>query len=68
MDTEKDAADERRRAGGERDRQEGARAQFRHQELDGEHHAANRGIESRGNAGASAGAHERDALPRRHVD
>ena len=68
MDAEEDTADEGRGAGGERDRQEGPRAQFRHQQFDGEHHAADRRIEGRGDAGAGAGGNQRDPLPRRHVN
>ena len=54
-------------AGRERDRQEGARADFRHHQLDGEHHAADRRVERRRDAGAGAGRDQRDALPGGHA-
>jgi hypothetical protein len=67
MNAEEDPPDESGGAGGERDRQKGACAQFRHHQLDREHHAADRRIEGRGDAGTCAGGNERDALPRRHA-
>ena len=44
------APDEGRRAGCDRHRQERPGADLRHQNLDGEHNAANRRIERRGNS------------------
>jgi len=38
-------------------------AQFGHQQFDREHHAADRRVESRGDAGASTGRDQRDTLP-----
>ena len=67
LHAEEQPADEGRRAGRDRHRQEGSRAHLRQHQLDGEHHAADRRVECRGDAGAGARGDERDALPRRHA-
>ena len=64
--TEEKPPDEGRGAGRQRYRQEGTDADFGHHQFDGEHDAADRRVEGRRNAGASAGSDENDPLPRRH--
>ena len=63
--TEKPVADKGRGAGGERHGKKSAHAHFRHHQFDREHHAADRRVEGRRDAGAGARRHQRDALPRR---
>ncbi len=65
---EEPTPDEGRRAGRDRHRQKGVDAHFRQHQFDREHDAADRRIESRGDARARAGGHEGDSLPRRHGD
>ncbi len=61
--TEEPVADKSGGAGGERHGEKGAHAHFRHHQLDREHDAADRRVEGRRDAGAGAGADQRDALP-----
>jgi hypothetical protein len=61
---EEPVADESGGAGGERYGEKGAHAHFRHHQLDREHDAADRRVESCRDAGAGARADQRDALPR----
>ena len=65
---EEPASHERRCTRRDRDRQERVRADLRHHQLDGEHHAADRRIERGRDAGSRAGRHQRDPLTRRHAD